>query len=89
TGAKWAVPQGGCYTWLTMPEGTPMSELVDEAFDAGVGYLPGVSFAPNGDGQNCARLCFAYETPEKNRDGIARLAEFLDDKGYMKSAPGD
>jgi 2-aminoadipate transaminase len=89
TGATWAVPQGGCYTWLTMPEGTPMDELVDEAFDAGVGYLPGANFAPNGDGQNCARLCFAYETPENNRDGIARLAEFLDGKGYMKSAPAD
>jgi len=89
TGAKWAIPQGGCYTWLTMPEGMPMSDLVDEAFDAGIGYLPGSNFAPNGDGQNCARLCFAYETPEKNRDGIARLAEFLDGKGLMESAPAD
>lgn len=86
TGAKWAIPQGGCYTWLTMPEDVPISDLVDEAFDAGVGYLPGASFAPNGDGQNSARLCFGYETPEKNRDGIARLAEFLDSKGHMKSA---
>jgi DNA-binding transcriptional MocR family regulator len=72
-----------------MPEGMPMSDLVDEAFDAGIGYLPGSNFAPNGDGQNCARLCFAYETPEKNRDGIARLAEFLDGKGLMESAPAD
>ena len=72
-----------------MPEGTPMDKLVDEAFDAGVGYLPGSAFAPNGDGQNCARLCLAYETPEKNRDGITRLAEFLDGKGLMKAAPGD
>ena len=89
TGASWGTPQGGCYLWLTMPEGTPMDKLVDEAFDAGVGYLPGSAFAPNGDGQNCARLCFAYETPEKNRDGITRLAEFLDGKGLMKAAPGD
>lgn len=82
-GAKWSRPQGGCYTWLTMPEGTDISAVRDEVFADGVGYLGGPNFAPNGDGQNCARLCFAFESPQKNYDGITRLAELFGKRGLM------
>ena len=83
SGAKWSRPQGGCYTWLTMPDGTDISAVRDEVFAEGVGYLGGPNFAPNGDGQNCARLCFAFETPQKNYDGITRLAELFGKRGIM------
>lgn len=83
SGAKWSRPQGGCYTWLTMPDGTDISAVRDEVFAEGVGYLGGPNFAPNGDGQNCARLCFAFETPQKNYDGITRLAELFGKRGLM------
>ncbi|MFW6194992.1 MAG: PLP-dependent aminotransferase family protein, partial [Chloroflexota bacterium] len=86
-GATWSEPVGGCYVWLTMPEGTRMDELQETAFESGVGYIPGVNFAPNGDGQNCARLCFAYESPQKNREGVALLADILAKNGQMKAAP--
>ncbi len=89
TGAKWSEPEGGCYCWLEMPEGTDMAGIRDTAFAAGVGYGAGPNFAPNGDGQNFARLCFAYESPEKNREGIAVLAQILDDQGMLRRAPGD
>jgi len=36
-GAKWSKPQGGCYTWLTMPEGKDISAIRDQVFDGGVG----------------------------------------------------
>ena len=83
SGAKWSRPQGGCYTWLTMPEGTDIAAVRDDVFAEGVGYLAGPSFAPNGDGQNCARLCFAFESPQKNYDGIARLAELFGKRGLI------
>ena len=82
-GASWSKPEGGCYTWLTMPEGTDITSPRDEIFAAGVGYNGGVGFAPNGDGQNCARLCFAFETPEKCYDGIAKLANLFKKRGLM------
>ena len=82
-GAKWSRPQGGCYTWLTMPEGADITAVRDEVFAEGVGYLGGPNFAPNGDGENCARLCFAFETPQKNYDGISRLAELFGKRGLM------
>lgn len=83
SGATWSKPQGGCYAWLTMPEGADISSIRDEVFAGGVGYLAGVNFAPNGDGQNMARLCFAFETPEKNYDGIALLAQLFRKHGVM------
>ena len=82
-GATWSRPQGGCYTWLTMPEGTDITAVRDEVFEEGVGYLGGPAFAPNGDGTNCARLCFAFESPQKNYDGITRLAELFGKRGLM------
>ena len=82
-GAKWSRPQGGCYTWLTMPEGTDIAAVRDDVFEEGVGYLGGPAFAPNGDGTNCARLCFAFESPQKNYDGITRLAELFGKRGLI------
>ena len=81
TGATWSRPQGGCYVWLTMPEKADLGAVQQGCMDGGVGYVAGQAFAPNNDGAHCARLCFAFETPEKNRKGIARLAELFDDMG--------
>ena len=79
TKAKWSSPEGGCYTWLEMTDGTNLSEIRDEVFARGVGYISGDNFAPNGDGQNMARLCFAFETVEKNYEGIKEFASILKD----------
>ncbi len=83
SGATLSKPEGGCYAWLTMPEGKDISSIRDEVFEGGVGYLAGPNFAPNDDGQNCARLCFAFETAEKNYDGMALLAQLFRKHGVM------
>ena len=79
TKAKWSSPQGGCYTWFEMTDGTNISEVRNEVFNRGVGYIAGDMFAPNGDGQNMARLCFAFEPVEKNYEGIIELASIFKD----------
>ena len=77
-GVSWSIPEGGCYLWMTFPENINMNDLQQTCFDEGVGYLSGDKFSPTGQsGLNSARLCFAYESPEKNRDGIAKFAEIL------------
>ncbi len=85
TGATWSRPEGGCYVWLTMPTGADLGAVQPACMEGGVGYVAGPAFAPNDDGAHCARLCFAFETPEKNRKGIARLAELFDDLGVMNA----
>ena len=77
--AIWSSPSGGCYTWIEFTDGTNLSSIRDEVFSKGVGYLSGENFAPNGDGQNMARLCFAFESIEKNYDGIKLLGSILKD----------
>lgn len=83
SGAKWSRPNGGCYTWLEMPENTDLNSIRDDVFEGGVGYQPGVQFSPDGGGKHAARLCFGFETPEKNYDGIALLSELFKKHGVM------
>ncbi len=87
-GATWSRPQGGCYVWLTMPESADLAAAQPGCMEGGVGYVAGPGFAPNNDGNHCARLCFAFETPEKNRLGIAKLAELFDELGILHGAAG-
>ncbi len=77
SGATWSKPQGGCYTWLLMPSKSDISSIRDAVFEEGVGYIAGDNFSPSGKGTNCARLCFAFETTEKNYEGIATLARLF------------
>jgi DNA-binding transcriptional MocR family regulator len=66
-----------------MPKGANLAKVRDQVFAEGVGYIAGPGFAPNGDGQNKARLCFAFESPEKCYDGIALLAQLYRKHGVM------
>jgi DNA-binding transcriptional MocR family regulator len=68
-----------------MPKGTNLTAIQQQCFDEGVGYIAGSNFAPNNNGDHCARLCFAFESPEKNRDGIALLAKLFEKHGAMKA----
>ncbi|MBI4219161.1 MAG: PLP-dependent aminotransferase family protein [Chloroflexi bacterium] len=76
-GAKWSRPEGGLYIWLEMPSEYDMTALQPVCFEAGVGYAAGSNFAPNGNGDNCARLCYGHPSPQYDREGIALLAEVL------------
>ncbi len=82
--AAWTRPEGGLYVWLTLPEGADLEALQEQAFQEGVGYYAGPLFSPEGRGQNSARLCFGYPTPEENYEGIAELARILERHGVMK-----
>jgi 2-aminoadipate transaminase len=86
SGATWSTPEGGCYVWLTMPEGSDIASIRDEVFQQGVGYVAGVNFEADGTGRighNSARLCFAFESVEKNAEGIALLAQLFKQHGVM------
>jgi 2-aminoadipate transaminase len=75
--ATWSRPQGGLFIWVRLPEGVDTTELLQAAHAAGVTYLPGTNFSPEGKGSNYLRLSFAYLSPERIREGIAVLAHLL------------
>jgi 2-aminoadipate transaminase len=77
--AKWTVPAGGLYVWLTLDgiDTGPNGPLVPAALDAGVLYVPGeFGHVPDEDGAvptNEIRLCFGVATAEQIPEGIRRL----------------
>jgi len=78
--ATWTVPEGGFFVWVEMPSFLDLKSILAEAVERGVTYVPGDAFYPDGRGRNCMRLAFCYVEPEKIREGIARLAEVLEDR---------
>ena len=76
-GVKWTHPEGGLFLFLTMPEGFEAVKFYDRALDAGVAYVAGEFFHPDGSGKNTMRLNFSFMTGDKIRAGIKLLADLL------------
>ena len=76
-GVKWTHPEGGLFLFLTMPEGFEAVKFYDKALDAGVAYVAGEFFHPDGSGKNTMRLNFSFMTEEKIRAGVKLLADLL------------
>jgi 2-aminoadipate transaminase len=74
---SWTRPEGGLFLWATLPEGLDSREILDDAIDAGVAFVPGPPFYPLGGGENAFRLNFSYCPPSVIREGIARLGRVL------------
>jgi DNA-binding transcriptional MocR family regulator len=71
--ATWSRPDGGYFLWVDLP-GVDTGELLVRATEAGVTFVRGSDFFPNGGGASSARLAFSYETPERIVEGVRTLA---------------
>ncbi len=76
-GVSWTHPEGGLFLFLTMPEGFEAVKFYDMALDAGVAYVAGEFFHPDGSGRNTMRMNFSFMTPEKITEGVKLLADLL------------
>ena len=76
-GVRWTHPEGGLFLFLNMPEGFDAVKFYDRALDAGVAYVAGEFFHPDGSGKNTMRLNFSFMSEEKMREGVKALAELL------------
>lgn len=76
-GVHWTYPQGGLFLWVTLPQGVDGGEVLRQAIEEKVAFVPGASFFPCGGGENTFRLNFSNASPEKIREGIARLGRVL------------
>ena len=70
-------PEGGLFTWVTLPEGMDAKELMPKVLDRQVAYVPGGPFYPNGGNANHFRLNYSNMPPERIEEGIKRLGEVL------------
>ena len=76
-GVSWTHPEGGLFLFLTMPEGFDAVKFYDKALDAGVAYVAGEFFHPDGSGKNTMRMNFSFMSPEKITEGVKLLATLL------------
>ena len=73
----WTHPQGGLFLFLTMPGDFDAVKFYDTALDAGVAYVAGEFFHPDGSGKNTMRMNFSFMTEEKITEGVQLLARLL------------
>lgn len=83
-GTTWTTPEGGFFTWLTLPEGGKFADAADAlapAIDNGVVFVPGSAFYETVDGVNPGanqlRIAFSSVEPKILEEGVRRLAEVL------------
>ncbi|NMC13269.1 MAG: PLP-dependent aminotransferase family protein, partial [Chloroflexi bacterium] len=79
-GVDWTQPAGGLFLWGTMPEYLDSKEVLKDALEQKVAFVPGEPFYPRGGGHNTMRLNFSYSKPEVINEGISRLGKVLTEK---------
>jgi 2-aminoadipate transaminase len=76
-GVRWTRPQGGFFSWLTLPDGADSVELARRAAERGVGTVPGTLFFPDSRGTDTVRLSFSMVDIAQIDDGIEQLGSLL------------
>jgi 2-aminoadipate transaminase len=75
--ATWTKPEGGMFIWVTLPKHINSMELLDEAIEQLVAFVPGAPFYANTPENNTLRLSFVTVPPAKIREGIERLGKLI------------
>ena len=79
-GLSFTYPEGGLFTWVTLPENIDAKAIMPEVIEKKVAYVPGGAFYPNGGNGNHFRLNYSNMPEDRIVEGIKRLAEVLKEK---------
>lgn len=78
--AEWRAPAGGLFFWLRLTRECDTLAALHAALDRKVAFMPGDPFFPTGELRYPAlRLNFSHASPEQIAQGVAWLAEILDE----------
>ncbi len=86
--ATWTHPNGGMFLMATLPDGLNASDVLKQALQRQVAFVPGDDFHLNGTGQNTLRLNFSYAEPALIEEGVKRLGKVLKQMLVSPSAHG-
>ena len=81
---QWTHPEGGMFLWVTLPEGIDATDVLRNAVEQNVVFVPGESFYPDRSVLNTLRLNYSHDQPERIREGIGRLARVLQSFCYSR-----
>lgn len=76
-GVSWTRPEGGLFLFLTLSEDCDTVALYDKALSAGVAYVAGSFFYPDGSHRNTMRLNFSFLDKSRMEEGVRLLASLL------------
>ena len=82
---QWTHPQGGLFLWVTVPESIDTAELLKDALQQKVAFVPGHSFHPNGGGTNTMRLNFSNAGDDMIREGVRRMSVAIKQRLHSKT----
>jgi len=75
--ASWTKPKGGFYVWVKLPYFVDTAQMLAEAINEKVAYVPGAGFFPNSEGKNYMRLSYCLPEPKEIEEGIKRLGKVV------------
>lgn len=75
--ASWTKPDGGMFIWVTLPKHIDSMQLLAEAIEQHVAFVPGAPFYANTPESNTLRLSFVTVPPAKIREGIEKLGKLI------------
>ena len=76
-GVSWTKPQGGLFIWAILPENIDAADILRDAVEERVAFVPGSAFYDDGSGKNTMRLNFSNATIENIEEGMARLGAVI------------
>ncbi|WP_114856422.1 PLP-dependent aminotransferase family protein [Brachybacterium sp. YJGR34] len=76
-GAHVTHPDGGMFLWAALGEGYDAQDMLAEAVEAGVAYLPGWSFFAERPDRSTMRLSFVTHSPAVIEEAIGRLGAVI------------
>lgn len=82
----WRQPRGGFFLWAQLGDALDGDALLPFAQARGVIYVAGSAFFVSGDERRYIRLSFSSPTPDRIRDGVARLALAVTDAAAHRPA---
>jgi 2-aminoadipate transaminase len=91
--AHFTRPAGGLFVWAELPRDVDTRELLLEAVQDKVAFVPGQGFHADHSGTNTMRLNFSNVRPEQLREGIRRLGRAIQrrlrsgNRGEQRVAP--
>ena len=76
-GVTWNKPEGGMFIWVKLPAHIDSMQLLEEAIEHHVAFVPGAPFYANEPEKNTLRLSFVTVPPAKIREGVEKLAKLI------------
>lgn len=76
-GVTWTRPEGGFYSWITLPQDVDSYDLCMKGIDKGVVFVPGTAFYTDCRGEYGVRISFCHPTDDEIRKGVEILTTTL------------